>query len=513
MNEIVLGVGQDKDLLEIVEAAEEELRTLHGPPRRIVLRGRELEVHADRPEFEGPFQHYLVRLKLDESLLPEVREIVKDAAACCTLAEKEGWHEFDCRMSDEGAEDAAGPALSRLSLLISLPDVWRVRGENYRTEPLSAEALLRCMVENRASDVHLYPGACPVFRIDGAVSPSDEFGVLSAGQILDLLEQLAPEEAWRAFEDQRQCGFRYHHLGLGFARVSAFIKAGVPHVTLRHLQEKIPSFEDLHVPRDKMERIASYPVGLVLVTGMTGSGKSTTIASLIDWLNERKPLHILTIEEPVEYVHRNKKSVVSQREVGVDVPDFQSAVRGALRHDPDVIFIGEMRDADTIRSAINAASTGHLVLSTMHSNTTAEVINRIVSFFDPVERDLVRLQIRDCLRAIVCQRFVPTVSGSRMAALEFLFNDTVHIAEAIQAGDTETIRVAMQQSVSMSSLLEEALVKLVKEKLVDPEQAKIYAPNQDVFEQLLLGTYSVPSLDSMEKFRKSRSGLVEGLGY
>jgi twitching motility protein PilT len=277
----------------------------------------------------------------------------------------------------------------------------------------------------------------------------------------------------------------------------------VPHVTLRHLREQIPTFEELNVPREMMERIAGYHVGLVLVTGMTGSGKSTTIAALIEWLNERKALHILTIEEPVEYVHTNRKSVVSQREVGVDVPDFQTAVRGALRHDPDVIFIGEMRDADAIRSAINAASTGHLVLSTMHSNTTAEVINRIVSFFDPVERDLVRLQIRDCLRCIVCQRFVPAVTGERLAALEFLFNDTVHIAEAIQSGDTEAIRIAMQQKVSQSSLLEEALVKLVKQKRVDPERAKLYAPNADVFEQLLLGTYCVPSLESMAQGRET----------
>ncbi|MEQ8787771.1 MAG: PilT/PilU family type 4a pilus ATPase [Pirellulaceae bacterium] len=509
MNEIVLGVGQDKDLLEIVEAAEQELRTLHGPPRQLVLRGREIEVQAARPQLEGPFEQFAVRTKLDATTLPLVQEIVADASACCTLAESEAASLIECRAGDESEQDVCGQVLGRLTLLLNLPDVWRVRGENYRTDALSAEALLRYMVENRASDVHLYPGACPIFRVDGAVGPSDEFGVLSAAQILDLLKELAPEEAWRAFERERQCGFRYHHLGLGFARVSAFIKAGVPHVTLRHLRESIPTFEDLNVPRELMERIAAFPVGLVLVTGMTGSGKSTTIASLIDWLNERKALHILTIEEPVEYVHRNKKSVVSQREVGVDVPDFQSAVRGALRHDPDVIFIGEMRDADTIRSAINAASTGHLVLSTMHANTTAEVINRIVSFFDPVERDLVRLQIRDCLRCIVCQRFVPTVSGSRMAALEFLFNDTVHVAEAIQAGDTETIRVAMQQTVSLSSLLEQALVKLVKDKLVDSEQAKIYAANRDVFEQLLLGTYSVPSLDSMSPLRKTTKESFE----
>lgn len=504
MQEIVLGVGQDKNLLEIVEAAEAELRTIQGPPRQLTLRGREVELRVSRPEVGGLFERYLVRLgNLDESVLPLVEEIVAEAAACCTFAKQVDGYEFECRANDDDSVEQSRQALERLSLLVRLPDVWRVRGEGFRSETLSSEGLLRHMVENRASDVHLYPGACPMIRVDGAVRPAEDFGVLSADQILDLLRELAPDDAWQAFESERQCGFRYHHLGLGFARVSAFIKAGVPHVTLRHLRETIPSFEELNVPRDLMERIAGFHVGLVLVTGMTGSGKSTTIAALIDWLNQRKPLHILTIEEPVEYVHVNKTSIVSQREVGVDVPDFQTAVRGALRHDPDVIFIGEMRDADTIRSAINAASTGHLVLSTMHSNTTPEVINRIVSFFDPVERDLVRLQIRDCLRCIVCQRFVPTVEGARMAALEFLFNDTVHIAEALQSGDTEAIRVAMQQSVSLSSLFEEALVKLVKQKVVDSGQAKAYSPNPDVFEQLLLGTYSVPSFESMAQRRKT----------
>ena len=183
-----------------------------------------------------------------------------------------------------------------------------------------------------------------------------------------------------------------------------------------------------------MEKLGAMHHGLVLVAGMTGSGKSTTVASLIDWINANKSLHILTIEDPVEFVHVNKQSIISQRNVGTDVATFQEGVRTALRHDPDVVFIGEMRDPDTIRAAIDAASTGHLVLTTFHSNTAAEVVNRIVSFFDPVERDLVRLQLRDSLKCVICQRLLPKKGGGRIPALEFLFNDSRMIAESITAG-------------------------------------------------------------------------------
>jgi twitching motility protein PilT len=236
---------------------------------------------------------------------------------------------------------------------------------------------------------------------------------------------------------------------------------------------------------------------MVLVTGMTGRGKSTTVASMVDWINSHKSLHILSVEEPVEYVHSNKKSIISQRDVGVDVGSFQDAVRGALRHDPDVIVIGEMRDPDTIRSAINAAATGHLVVSTLHSGTASEVVNRIVSFFDPVERDLVRLQLRDALRCVICQRLVPRVGGGRLPALEFLFNDTKHIADSILAGNTINIKIGMQQGASSSIIFEKYLYDLLKQDLVTAEHARDFASEPSIFDQMRLGTYIIPSLESM----------------
>src|SRR5262249_50266040 len=292
--------------------------------------------------------------------------------------------------------------------------------------------------------------------------------------------------------------FIYHQVGLGYTRVSAFIKAGVPHCTMRYLPEKIPSFEDLSIPRAAVEKLANLHFGLVLVTGMTGSGKSTTVAAMVDWINENKDLHILCLEEPVEYVHGNKHSVVSQRDIGVDIATFQEGVRGALRHDPDVIVIGEMRDPDTIRSAINAAATGHLVISTLHASTASEVVNRIVSFFDPVERDLVKLQLRDALRCIICQRLVPKMSGGgRLPALEFMFNDTKHIADGILAGNTIAIKVGMQQDSSASFIFEKYLFDFAKKNVITTEVAREFASDRSIFDQMKLGTYVIPSVDSM----------------
>ena len=237
---------------------------------------------------------------------------------------------------------------------------------------------------------------------------------------------------------------------------------------------------------------------LILVTGMTGSGKTTTVAALLDWINTNRAIHILTIENPVEYVHTNKKAIVSQRSLGLDIGSFGEAITGALRHDPDVILIGEMRDPDTIRAAINAAATGHLVISTLHANTAYEVVNRVVSFFDPVERDLVRLQLRDCMKCVLCQRLVPKPGGGRIPALEFMFNDIKPVGDGILKGDSDLIRIGMQQTVSHSILFEQYLHRLYKENRIELERAREFCTDASIFDQRVMGTYSVPRLDSIK---------------
>lgn len=497
MVEIILGTGQQSSLRTIIRIGEKELCRTRGSPRKLVAHAPNIEVQASRPQFEGEFDAFAVRLRAQGQLLEAIKQFAGQAEPPCALAEVSGWQEIRCPATPGGPADAVGATLEKLSALLQLPEVWRVHGENFRGDHLSPELLFRAMIKFRASDVHLYPGAHPVFRVDNAARHSGVLDALSAEQILALIREIAPEKDWADFEAHKQCSFSYHQAGLGYSRVSAFIKATVPHCTLRFLPEVIPSFEDLHIPRPSMEKLARLNYGLVLVTGMTGSGKSTTVASLIDWINANESVHILTIEEPVEYVHTNKKSVVSQRDVGVDVATFSEGVKASLRHDPDVIVIGEMRDPDTIRAAINAAATGHLVVSTLHSNTASEVVNRIVSFFDPVERDLVRLQLRDAIKCIICQRLLPKVGGGRVPALEFLFNDTKHIADGILAGNTLAIKVGMQQTASDSFLFEENLLQLVKEGLISLEHGREHASDVSIFNQMRMGTYQVPPVEGM----------------
>jgi twitching motility protein PilT len=498
MKEIILGLGHQTSLWNIVQTADEQLRSIHGSPKKMVVRSGALTVEAHRPTYDGPFDSFVFRLSNPNSNSRTIlNDIVAENQSLCQVEQDD--EQIEVRLTAEKAEDVERVHLlcDKLSTAFVLREVWRVHGEEYRTKPISQEALFKAQTKFKASDIHLYPGSTPVFRIDSKLRHSDHFDTLSSQQIFDFIKEMASEKHFQEFLSTQQCSFIYHQVGLGYARVSAFMKAGTPHCTLRFLPEKIPTFEDLAIPAESMQKLGKLHFGLVLVTGMTGSGKSTTVASLVDWINQNNALHILCIEQPVEFVHKSKKSVVSQRDVGEDVENFADAVRGALRHDPDVIVIGEMRDPDTIRSAINAAATGHLVISTLHSGTAYEAVNRIVSFFEPVERDLVKLQLRDALKCVICQRLLPKRGGGRQVGLEFLFNDTNIIANAILQGNSLGLKVGMQQTSSASFIFERHLFDLFKANVITQETAQIFSSDRTTLDQMILGSYSIPTPDAM----------------
>lgn len=498
MSEFVLGTGQKQTLRNILRLLEASIVKREGVPRRIRLWTDKLVIEVKRPDFKGDFEHYDIVLPKEIVDGNELRSIADAYPEEFTVEEQEYSWAILSPADGKPYTPRVLEALNKLSIVVNFPEVWRAEGHDFRIEPLNVEMLFHAMVQYHASDVHLTSGLNPVFRIDNDTRYSEIGLPLSSVQILDIIQRIAPLGFWEEFENYKQTSFSYHQAGVGYARVSAFIKHGTPHCTFRYLPEKIPSFEELHVPPEQMEAIANTPRGLIMITGMTGSGKTTTMAALVDWINTHKSLHILTIENPVEYVHVNKKSIISQRSIGSDVGSFGEAVTGALRHDPDVILIGEMRDPDTIRAAINAAATGHLVISTLHANTSYEVINRIVSFFDPVERDLVRLQLRDCMKGVICQRLIPKKGGGRVPALEFLFNDIKPIGDAILKGDTDLIRVGMQQTVSHSMLFETYILKMFKNEIIELEQAREFCTDSSIFDQMRMGTYSVPRLDSIK---------------
>lgn len=484
---------------------EAQLRKTQGIPRKVIARTDTIDVTAERNEFKGEFETFSFTARVTRNVANALRTIAIEYSDACSLEEESGVYLVHCPPVGGTPSPRSLEAVDKLSAALPMPETWRVAGDNYRIDVISSELLFQAMLQYKASDVHLAPGETPVFRVDGATLRSELIGILSGAQIHALIRQLAADVYWEEFEEFKQTSFSFHQVGLGYARVSAFMKCGAPHCTLRFLPESIPSFEDLNIPKETMVKLAALHHGLVLITGMTGSGKTTTAAALVDWINSTATDHIITIENPIEYVHTNKKSLISQRNLGSDVNSFSEAVRGALRHDPDVIVIGEMRDPDTIRSAINAAATGHLVISTLHSNTACEVVNRVVSFFDPIERDLVRLQLRDCVRCVICQRLVPRVGGGRIPALEILFNDIKPINDAICDGDTDAIRVGMQQTVSHSFLFEEYLLRMYKAGKVDLEHARMYSTEESLLDQMIMGTYSVPRLDSLKELRHANN--------
>lgn len=498
MSKFILGIGSGKTIKDLVKVFDKHIRKQWGIPLKVRGNSLSVEIEAERPQFDAEFESFTIRFHGNGAVKERVDEVVRSHSGSCSLTEEGEWHVVACRPEQQDGQDVE-TALNELSKALDLPQVWHIEGDRYRSESLSVELLFKAMVQYKASDLHLTPGHNPVFRVDNRTQFSEVIDPPSATQILSLIEEMAPEKDWKEFQELQQTSFSFHQAGLGYARVSGFITSGAPHLTLRFLPETIPSFEELSVPPQTMESLANLHRGLVLITGMTGSGKTTTVAALVDWINSHRACHILTIENPVEYVFQNKRAVISQRELGRDIGTFNEAVRGALRHDPDVIVIGEMRDPDTIRSAISAASTGHLVLSTLHANTASEVVNRIVSFFDPVERDLVRLQLRDSLQCVLCQRLVPRKESGRIPALEIMFNDIKPISDGIIMGDTDAIRIGMQQTASHSILFEEYLHQLYREGQITVESAREFASQISVFDQILMGTYSVPRLDSLKK--------------
>lgn len=497
MAEIIIGAGRQKSIRDVAKIAEDELKSVEGIPRKISGRSDDVDFVVERQEFKGEFDSFTFRVRAGGKTIKALMQIAEEWADVCEHSEEGGYHTFICPPLQSTDYERAREVIDKLSAQVQLPEVWRFRGDNYRLDRISVELLFQGLVQYKASDVHLSPGEPPVFRIDTQIHNSDLMRAVSAVQIRALIREIAPDKDWQEFEENKQCSFGFHQMGLGYARVSAFIKGGSAHLTLRYLPEVIPSFTELAIPAETMVSLANLQRGLVLVTGMTGSGKTTTCAALVDYINSTKMLHILCIENPIEFVHKNKKSIISQRNLGSDVLSFGLGVEGALRHDPDVIVIGEMRDPDTIRSAINAAATGHLVISTLHTNSASEVVNRIVSFFDPVERDLVKLQLRDSLKCVICQRLVPRISGGRVPALELMFNDVKSIADSIISGDTDGIRIGMQQAISASFIFERYLSDLFNQGIIDLEMAREYCSDVSIFDQMHMGTYSIPRVESM----------------
>jgi twitching motility protein PilT len=343
--------------------------------------------------------------------------------------------------------------------------------------------ILKIALKGGASDIHLKPGLPPMFRVDGALVPLKNGERIPPDELQKMAFSIMNESQKARFEETRETDLAYGIAGLGRFRVNVFQQRGTVGIVFRVIPFGVKSIDHLHLPKI-IESIAMEQRGLVLVTGTTGSGKSTTLAGMIDYINSNRTCHIMTIEDPIEFLIRDRRSIVNQREIGVDTQSFSNALRAALRQDPDVILVGEMRDFETIETALTAAETGHLVMSTLHTLDATETINRIISVFPPYQQKQVRLQLAAILRAVISQRLVPRADGKgRVPALEVLIS-TARVRECIADKDrTKELHDAIAKGFTTYGMqtFDQSLMQLVKQELVTYEEALKHVSNPDDF--------------------------------
>jgi twitching motility protein PilT len=352
--------------------------------------------------------------------------------------------------------------------------------------------LLRIAMERKASDLHLKVGNYPHVRVDGELVPLTDQPRISAEEMLNMAFSMMSNRQKQKFKESAELDMAYGVAGLGRFRVNVFQQRGNVGLVLRVIPTKIRALEELYLPK-VIEHICDEQRGLVLVTGVTGSGKSTTLAAMLDRINSGRPEHIITIEDPIEFLHRDKKGFVNQREVEVDTPSFGSALRASLRQDPDVILVGEMRDLETISTALHAAETGHLVFSTLHTLDAVETINRIISVFPPPEQKQIRMQLAATLRSVVSQRLVKRADGAgRVPAVEVLIS-TAFVRECIMTPEkTRMIRetIALGTSQYGMQTFDQSLYDLFQQGLITYETALENASNPDDFKLKIQGIAS-----------------------
>ncbi len=348
---------------------------------------------------------------------------------------------------------------------------------------IDLSAILNLAVKEEASDVHIKAGLPPILRVYGKLIPIKNHPRLTPDSVAQCAMRLMNEQQKETFKNNHQADIAYSVPGLGRFRVNIFQQRGAVGIVLRVIPMIIKNFEELNLP-NVLKKIASDMRGLILVTGITGSGKSTTLAAMVEHINNSRSCNIITVEDPIEFLHKDKRSIINQREIGVDATNFSEALRGALRQDPDVIMVGEMRDLETIEIAMTAAETGHLVLSTLHTIDAMETINRIVSVFPPYQQKQVRIQLAGVIKSIVSQRLLPTKDGKkRVPAVEVLIS-TSRIKECIiDKEKTKEITDSISKGHTTYGMqtFDQSLMELLNKGLIIYDEAAKQSSNPDDF--------------------------------
>ncbi len=345
------------------------------------------------------------------------------------------------------------------------------------------DRFLSILPKRNGSDLHLAVGGPPMLRIDGGLERI-RFRALTEGDFYNLLGPITPARLWESFGRDGDVDFAYQMGRVARFRVNLFRQERGSAAVFRLIPSRVPTVEELRL-HDSIAKLSEAQSGLVLVTGPTGSGKSTTLAAMLDRINQRRSYHVITIEDPIEFVHANARSVFTQREVGSDVPGFAEGVKAAIREDPDCLLVGEMRDLETIRMALTAAETGLLVFATLHTNSAAKAVDRIIDAFPADEQEQIRIVLAENLRAVVAQQLLKRAGGGRVAAFEVLLGSTA-LSNAIREGKTSLINNQIQTGKSKGMFsMDQSLGELVRGGVVQPDEALDRAIDRETFKGLI----------------------------
>jgi twitching motility protein PilT len=349
--------------------------------------------------------------------------------------------------------------------------------------------LLTLAVQNGASDIHIKSNKPAFLRLSGHLEPV-EMDSISPENVQEFIEQTVPEQFYQDWKTKRQVDYSYSSPGVGRFRMSGFLQRGLPSIVMRHVSDHPPTFEDLHIDGGTLAQLCCEKDGIVLLCGPTGSGKSSTLAAMINHINHSYDKHIVTLEDPIEFTYTDVKSIINQREIGIDCPSFALGMRGVLRQDPDVILVGEMRDRDTFETALQASETGHLVFGTLHASNAQQAIQRLFEFFPSDRREALQRQIAGALRATITQKLLPALEGGgRMPACETFIIDAL-ARKTIMEGRFEKIEAVIEANEDNGSkTFNQDLYRLVKGGLISKQDALSSSPNPRQLEMNLKGIF------------------------
>jgi len=491
---MLLGTRSNDTLLDVFQVGFTEFTHQSGLPEELVFTSRACQMTARGADLTKSVDSLCLTFPVKPDTSPEALREASEALGFTVRLEMDNG---SCALTLPPFEWRHIPKLTPVHQMVEQfaartlrSESWNVEVSKFVEQHFSVNGLIEMMHEKNASDLHLRAGSPPYIRIDNDLEVID-MPVITAADMEELALQLGSQSELDRLAAERETSWQFHLAGVGYLRVSAYYKSGAIAIAVRLIAEEPVPFEQLNIPM-VVRNIADAPRGLFLVAGITGSGKTTTLASMIEYINTTRHSHIITIEDPTEYVYRDKKSIVSQRQVGRDTYSYANALRGALREDPDVILVGEMRDMETIRAAISAAETGHLVFSTLHTMTAVDTVNRVISYFPQNERDLIRQELAYSLRGVVCQRLMRRKGGGRIPCVEILLGGKPIVRDAILEAELDKLYGIIEIDSDMKSFDQHA-VELYRAGTITREEAVSACSNEEAFERVISGISSSES--------------------